>query len=71
MNDIREHGVLESVGDALYIIKVGDGYLIGPNGQTFMLNLRELAPTIEGRMMAQDRQGAVSGSLERLFGTGS
>ncbi|MGI9491371.1 MAG: hypothetical protein ACR2QF_02990 [Geminicoccaceae bacterium] len=70
MDDIRSHGVLESIGDAQYLVKVGDGYLIGPNGQTFELNMRELAPTLAGRISADDRQGIISGSLERLFGPG-
>ena len=70
MDDIREHGVLESIGDALYLVKVGDGYLVGPNGQTFQLDMRDLAPTLAGRIGAQDRQGVVSGTLDRLFGPG-
>jgi len=40
-DDIRRHGVFESIGDGRYLVRVGPGYVQGENGP-FILDLSEV-----------------------------
>lgn len=57
--DIRKHGVFESIGDGKYLVKVGPGYVQSESGP-FILDLG----AIVNRAMTGSRTGAVAGLLK-------
>ena len=42
-DDIRRWGKFESIGNGRYIVEMGDGYLMSPNGEPYIIDLRSYA----------------------------
>jgi hypothetical protein len=65
---LRRYGTLETVGDGLYLVKVGNGYAQGPDGDPYELDLKRIirngstsAGTGERRQQSSARGSAGAG----------